>query len=292
MVSHLKTTFRQVMMYPVIFLLLTVPAVSLAEAAESRFDVLQGRLVADGFDATMLSRLYQSGQVDFDVKGVSLFFRHQEGTLNYDQFLSERNIERAQNYLAAHESEFEKVEKSFGVERQVIAAIILVETKLGQYLGDRTVFNTLSTMAALADAPLREYFWSRLPEDRRLSKKEYEEKANRKSDWAYKELKAFLTYAGREKIDPLATAGSYAGAFGICQFLPSSILAYGQDGNEDGRIDLFDHADAIASIARYLKNYGWHPGIQREAAYKAIWNYNRSSYYVNTVLKVAERLKG
>jgi membrane-bound lytic murein transglycosylase B len=280
------------MMYPVIFLLLTVPARLWAEAAESRFDVLQSRLIADGFDATLLSHLYQSGQAEFDVKGVSLFFRHQEGKLNYDQFLSERNIERAQNYLAGHDSEFAKAENSFGVERQVIAAIILVETKLGQYLGDRTVFNTLSTMAALADVTLREYFWSRLPEDRRLSKKEYEEKANRKSDWAYKELKAFLIYAGREKIDPLATTGSYAGAFGICQFLPSSILAYGQDGNEDGRIDLFDHADAIASIAKYLKNYGWYPGIQKEAAYKVIWNYNRSSYYVNTVLKVAERLKG
>ena len=93
-------------------------------------------------------------------------------------------------------------------------------------------------------------------------------------------------------MDPLAATGSYAGAVGICQFMPSNILAYGQDGNGDGRIDLFDHADAIASIARYLKNYGWRPGIEKEAAYKAVWSYNRSSYYVNTVLKVAELLKG
>lgn len=292
MASRLKRTFRQVILSPLFFLVLLFPALLSADPSENRFQVLQSRLIADGFDAGNISRLFQSDQVDFDVKGISLFFRHMESKLNYDQFLSERNIERAQNYLHTHESAFQEAEKGFGVERQVIAAIILVETKLGHYLGDRTVFNTLSTMAALRDTEIREYFWSRLPEDRRLSRKDFEEKADRKSDWAYKELKAFLTYAGRENIDPLTATGSYAGAFGICQFLPSSLLAYGQDGNGDGRIDPFDHADAIASIARYLKNYGWHPGIQKEAAYKAVWYYNRSSYYVNTVLKVAERLKG
>jgi membrane-bound lytic murein transglycosylase B len=292
MTLRLKRCFRQVMIDLVFFLVLAAPALSLADPAENRFNVLQRRLIADGFDAEIISRLYQSEQMDFDVKGISLFFRHQEGKLNYDQFLSEKNIERARNYLNAHESAFSEAERGFGVDRQVIAAIILVETKLGSYLGDRAVLNTLSTMAALGDAAMREYFWSRLSEDRRLSRKEFEDKADRKSDWAYKELKAFLTYAGREKMDPLAATGSYAGAVGICQFMPSNILAYGQDGNGDGRIDLFDHADAIASIARYLKNYGWRPGIEKEAAYKVVWAYNRSSYYVNTVLKVAELLRG
>jgi membrane-bound lytic murein transglycosylase B len=79
---------------------------------------------------------------------------------------------------------------------------------------------------------------------------------------------------------------------GIAQFLPSSILAYAKDGNNDGRIDLFNHSDAIASIAGYLKNYGWHPGIDGKKAYKIVYRYNRSSYYVNTVLKIAELLKG
>jgi membrane-bound lytic murein transglycosylase B len=292
MISRFKSIFRKVFPFPVFFLLLAVPAHLSAEPAENRFDSLRSRLVADGFDPRIIAQLYQSDQVSFDVKGISLFFRHQEGKLNYDQFLSEKNIERAQAYLNEHETAFQQAENSCGVERQVIAAIILVETKLGQYLGERAVFNTLSTMAALEDPVTREYFWSNLSEERRLSKKDFEEKADRKSDWAYKELKAFLTYVGKEKIDPLAPTGSYAGALGICEFMPSNILVYGQDGNGDGRIDLFEHADAIASIARYLKNYGWHPGIRKEDAYKVVLHYNRSSYYANTVLKVAERLKG
>ena len=86
--------------------------------------------------------------------------------------------------------------------------------------------------------------------------------------------------------------GSYAGALGIAQFIPSSIQAFGKDGNNDGCIDLFDHADAIASIAHYLKHYGWHSAIDPKSARKVIYHYNHSSYYVDTVLKITGLLKG
>lgn len=271
---------------------LAVPGALLADSEKGRFHTLQSRLVADGFDEQTLSRLYQSGQVEFDVKTVSRFFRHWEGSLNYDQFLSEKNIGKARDYIAAHEAVFQAAEKKYGVERQVIAGIILVETRLGRVLGGPSVLNTLSTMAALDDPIVRKYFWGRISKDRRMSRKHFEKKANRKSGWAYAELKAFLTYTSREKLDPQSIRGSYAGAHGICQFMPSSVMAYAQDGNADGRIDLFEHADAIASIAGYLRHFGWKPGVEKKKAYKAVWYYNRSSYYVNTVLKVAELLKG
>jgi membrane-bound lytic murein transglycosylase B len=90
----------------------------------------------------------------------------------------------------------------------------------------------------------------------------------------------------------LSVTGSYAGAVGIAQFMPSNILLHGQDGNQDGHIDLFDHADAITSIASYLKYYGWQPGMTGEPAGKVIYHYNRSPYYVDTILKAAKLLKG
>jgi membrane-bound lytic murein transglycosylase B len=86
--------------------------------------------------------------------------------------------------------------------------------------------------------------------------------------------------------------GSYAGALGLAQFMPSNILAYGKDGNGDGRIDLFDHADAIFSIASYLKHYGWKPGIDDKKAYSVVYRYNHSKYYVNTILKIRNLLEG
>ena len=66
----------------------------------------------------------------------------------------------------------------------------------------------------------------------------------------------------------------------------------GWDGNNDGRINLFDDADAIASIAYYLKKHGWRPGIDRQQAKKVIYHYNHSQRYVEAVLKISDLLKG
>jgi membrane-bound lytic murein transglycosylase B len=167
-----------------------------------------------------------------------------------------------------------------------------VETKFGRFVGSRSIINTLSTMASLTEAEPREYLWTQLPKERRFERNRYDQKADQKSQWAYKELKAFLTYTQQHQIDPVSIKGSYAGALGIAQFMPSNILAYGEDGNGDGRIDLFEDADAIHSIAGYLKHYGWKPGIDRKGAYKVVYHYNHSKYYVNAVLKITQLLEG
>jgi membrane-bound lytic murein transglycosylase B len=265
-----------------------------AEAADQRkeFSTLAKRLISDGFGAKEISRLYGSGKVVFDTRGMSLFFRHNESTLDYRQFLSPHNLRATRKYLKAHETVFAEAQEKFGVNRQVIAAIILVETKLGRYVGHRSILDTLSSMASLAEPGVRNRFWYEISRNRWLSRKHFELKVKRKSAWAYRELSAFLTFAFREKLDPTQALGSYAGAMGICQFMPSNLLAYGADGDRDGTVNPYCHADAIASIARYLKHFGWHPGIKGKAAYKVIMHYNRSRYYVTTVLSVAEKLKG
>jgi membrane-bound lytic murein transglycosylase B len=93
-------------------------------------------------------------------------------------------------------------------------------------------------------------------------------------------------------MDPVNINGSYAGAMGICQFMPSNILTLAVDGDGNGSVDLFTHADAIASVANYLKKHGWKPGLNREQKFKAVYHYNHSKYYVNTVLDIAQLLKG
>ena len=85
----------------------------------------------------------------------------------------------------------------------------------------------------------------------------------------------------------MGVTGSYAGAMGISQFMPSNALKLARDGNGDGRTDLFDHADAISSVASYLKHYGWRPDQSEKQAYKVLLRYNYSRYYANTILKVA-----
>lgn len=259
---------------------------------EYLFTSLQERLVQDGFKEEQVASLYQHKKALFNHKGVSLFFMHREATLNYKQFSAEKNIKKAKKYMETHKAVLEQAEKETGVDKQVITAIILVETKFGKYLGRQNIFTTLSTMAALEDPVVLEALWDKIPPKRRLERKAFEKKAARKSKWAYNELKAFIQYTQRENIPPHDIKGSYAGALGIAQFMPTSILAYAQDGNNDSRVDLFDHADAIHSIGNYLKAFGWRPGISEKEAYKVVMYYNKSSYYANTVLKVASLLKG
>jgi membrane-bound lytic murein transglycosylase B len=78
---------------------------------------------------------------------------------------------------------------------------------------------------------------------------------------------------------------------GISQFMPSNILKLGVDGDNDGRVDLFTHPDAIFSVASFLAHHGWKPGLDHQAAYKVLLNYNYSRPYAETVLKIRERLK-
>ena len=112
-----------------------------------------------------------------------------------------------------------------------------------------------------------------------------------KADWAYGELTALLMYADWSEFDPLSIPGSIYGAIGLCQFMPSNVLSYGVDADADGRVDLFSKADALHSIANYLRGYGWKCSMDRTSQLLVILDYNKSLVYANTVLAVAEKLK-
>ncbi|MFO7554617.1 MAG: lytic murein transglycosylase [Desulfobacterales bacterium] len=255
------------------------------------FGSLTNRLVKDGFDKDRIDRIYDRSEVFFETKGISRFLDHREAALNYDQFTSEKSIRNALNYMKQHEKTLESIEKEYGVDKEVITAIILVETRLGTLLGRPLVLNTLSSMAALEDPDVRDRFWDEVSKSTQSTRIEFEKWVKRKSAWAYNELKAFLKYTDSENLDPATIPGSYSGAMGIAQFMPSNILLFAKDGDNNGSANIFDHADAISSIANYLKHYGWYPGIDEKGAYKVIYHYNHSRQYVGTVLNVSALLK-
>jgi membrane-bound lytic murein transglycosylase B len=278
----------------VISFVAAMPATTCFADDNISFQTLQDRLISDKnakFTAEQIHRIYNNPGVFFDIKGVSSYFRHQESKLNYDQFLSSKSIKKASDYIHAHHADLLKAEMDYGVDKEVITAIMLVETRFGAYVGNRPVISILSTMAVLEDKSIRDRFWNKIPTEKRVTRQEYEKKALRKSKWAYKELIAFISYVEKEGMDPYNINGSYAGAMGLCQFMPSNIPILAKDGNKDGSVNLFHHEDAIASIANYLKHYGWKPGLSREEAGKVVYHYNHSSYYVEIVLKIAEKLK-
>ncbi|WDP91296.1 MAG: lytic murein transglycosylase [Desulfobacter sp.] len=262
-----------------------------APAKENLLAPLAQRLIKDGFDADKIQALFSKENVFFTPDGVSLFFIHSESSLNYDQFSSSKSIAKAKKYMARHKEALDNVENALGVDKTIITAIILVETRLGTYLGKRTVINTLSTMAALTDRPLQEKVWAAIPDKKKPKRATFDKKVEKRTQWGYEELKALIRYADREGIDPAAIKGSYAGAMGISQFMPSNALTLARDGNADGRVDLFDHNDAIFSVANFLRHHGWKPGISRQQQHKVLFRYNHSNYYVDALLKISDKLK-
>jgi membrane-bound lytic murein transglycosylase B len=272
-------------------LCITSQAPASAKKDVDHFKFLQKRLIKDGFNHEKIQRLYSRPQVFFEAEGVTLLFTYSESKLDYDQFAADWSIDRAKNYMGKYKEDLARTETAYGVNSRVITAILLVESSLGEYMGKRSTLNTLSTLASLMDPDTRSQFYLKIPQDKRISRKKFEKSAQRKSKWAYKELKALLKYTQQEGFDPAEIPGSFAGAMGLSQFMPSNILAYGRDGNNDGSVDLLTHADAIASIANYLKSHGWRPGISRKKAEKVIYHYNHSKYYVKAILKIADLLK-
>ena len=262
-----------------------------SRTSDRYFGSLQNRLIKDGFDKDRITALYKRPEVNFEIKGVSRFLVHREAELNYDQFVSKKSIRNAIKYMKHHKEALEKTEKTYGVDKEIITAIILVETRFGALVGGPLVLNTLSTTAALADTDVREIFWNKVSKSIRLTRKQFNRWVKRKSDWAYSELRAFLKYTAGEHLDPTEISGSYSGAMGIAQFMPSNILLFAKDGDNNGSINLFDHSDAISSIGNFLKHYGWYPGIKGKKAYQVIYHYNHSRQYVDTILKVSAILK-
>ena len=149
-------------------------------------------------------------------------------------FLTEKRITAGVEFWRDHRDALERVSAEEGVPPQYIIAILGAETYYGHITGSYRVLDALSTLAF--DYPSRaRYFRS--------------------------ELERFLVLTHQEKIDPLSVKGSYAGAMGPLQFMPSAYLKYGVDGNDDGQRDLFnDWDDIFASVARYLQQCGWQAG--------------------------------
>ena len=144
-----------------------------------------------------------------------------------------KRVKDGVEFLKAYKTTFEKVEEQYGVPKEYIAAIIGVETAYGANVGKYPVFDTLTTLAF---------------------------EKNRRNKFFKKQLKQFMRLSQTEKFNPKNVYGSYAGAIGLGQFMPSNYSAYGVDFNGDGRITLQRKQDAIASIANYFKKNGWRTG--------------------------------
>lgn len=191
----------------------------------------------NGFDAAELSRALTAARADPTVIRL-ITPPTRSGARSWQnyrsRFLDRVRIDGGAAFWAEHEIDLERAARQYGVPAEIIVAIIGVETVYGRHTGN---FETLSALATLAfDYPPRAELFRR-------------------------ELEALFLLAREQGRDPASYSGSFAGALGYPQFLPSSVRAYAVDFDGDGRIDFdSDPVDAIGSVANYLSVHGWQAG--------------------------------
>jgi membrane-bound lytic murein transglycosylase B len=149
------------------------------------------------------------------------------------QFLTEKHISTGAAFWSRHAGALRQASARYGVNPEHIMGIMGVETVYGGNVGNHRIIDALTTLAF--DFP-------------------------RRAEYFTEELESFLVMAREEGMDPSAPVGSYAGAMGLGQFMPSSFLRYAVDFDGDGRRDLWNPEDAIGSIASYFAGHGWRSG--------------------------------
>ncbi|HUJ89894.1 MAG TPA: lytic murein transglycosylase, partial [Syntrophorhabdales bacterium] len=204
--AHGVTLMRTVFAIATIcVLLLRAPQVRADEPADfnAQKEALVQKLLMKGFGEGEARALLEDARVEIYPE-----ILHQKGKgINYFDrkfgLLARTSIERGQRVIRDNLDELKKIEAAFGVEREVLVAVYRVETYFGRYTGDYPVFNSLLTLTVLE---------------------------NRRSAWAENEWINLILLSKERGFDPLAIKGSWAGAFGLCQFVPSAYLNYGVDG--------------------------------------------------------------
>lgn len=212
---------------------------SWAAAFERRPDIdafINEMVARHGFDRVELEQLFAGAQSQPNI--LSAIARPAEKVKPWKDyrriFLDEARIAAGVEFWQAHQATLERAERTYGVPARIIVAILGVETRYGTHQGTYRVLDALSTLAF--DYPPRAPFFR-------------------------KELENFLLLARDEGMSPTEALGSYAGAMGYGQFMPSSFRSFAVDFDGDGHKDIWTNVDdAIGSVANYFNAHKWAPG--------------------------------
>ena len=185
---------------------------------------------------------------------------------NYDSyrryFMTEERIAAGAKFLADHQAQLDSVTSRYSVDAGLLVAFVGVETFYGRAPGKLDVFNALYTITM---------------------------KVPSRSDWAARELAQLLKLCRGEGWGTHDRVGSYAGAFGYAQFIPSSYAAYAVDFDGDGRRRHDDWPDVLATVANYEARHNYEPGgsfDRNSRNWWAIYAYNHSEFYVRVVIEL------
>ncbi|WP_394176158.1 lytic murein transglycosylase [Thalassotalea litorea] len=199
-------------------------------------ETLKKEAVDKGFSQTLIDSAF--ADITFHQRAIKADKNQPERVETLETYLpvrvSDWKVKKAKEMMKTHQAELQKVGKAYGVQPRFIVALWGLESNFGNITGSYNVVSALSTLA-------------------------YE---GRRESFFKKQLMDALTILDQGHIKPADMKGSWAGAMGHNQFMPSSFLAYAADGDGDGKKDIWNNTtDVFASIANYLKSVGWDDSI-------------------------------
>jgi len=202
---------------------LTTPQYSkLFAELQSTYDFSQAELDKIFSGVTISKRVLELMDMQWEAKPYYIYS---------PRFITRGMVRTGKDKLREYHELLDQIEKEIGVEREIVVAIWGIESKFGKHKGYFDVFQTLNTMFAAYP---------------------------RRSNFYRGQLIHFLLLCRENAVDPLTVTGSYGGAFGQTQFIPSSFREFAVDFNNDGRRDVWSSVpDVLASIANYLHRHGW-----------------------------------
>ncbi|WP_020177475.1 lytic murein transglycosylase [Methylopila sp. M107] len=264
-----------------------------AANAEPQLDAFIRSFKPTALKAGVSSATYDRAfrNVSYDSEAIEKFGRQLEFKLsiaNYvDTQVSDTRISRGQDALKQYGPVLNRIERQYGVDKYSVLAVWGMETNYGATMGGHNVIAAISTLACCA---------------------------HRRNDFYRKELLAALKILEAGHVTPENMIGSWAGAMGQTQFMPTNFNPYAADGDGDGKRDIWNSVpDALASTANFLRKHGWQPGQSwgREAPggnfkpagpngptfattanYRVIKRYNNADSYALAVAHLSDRIKG
>ena len=183
-------------------------------------------------------------------------------------FVTETKINNGIQFHNENRETVHAAAKVFGIDEYIIISIVGVESNYGAHHSEFSVFNSLYTQ--IQTMPKRQ-------------------------KWATNQMVEYLIFCHNDSINPQEIGGSYAGAFGYGQFIPSSFVAYAVDFNKDGVRNPVDWEDVLGSVANYLKKNGYEAGSKdfdrKSKNWKSVYSYNHSDNYVNAIIELRNAIK-
>jgi membrane-bound lytic murein transglycosylase B len=270
-------------------------SVSSWAASELSRQFIEERLVEKGLDKAQVQSIIDDPRISLrpDIVIQNLFYASPKGTEEEPSVMSidPQYIENGRVFIKEHAELLSSVEKRFGTSPRIVTAILIVESRLGTYPMRYNVVTAYVNLVLLLDpeyfSQIQQAYADKYP---LLNDQATINNAHKKARWALVELYHLIFIANNLEMDPLNIMGSFAGALGPAQFIPSTFRDYGVDGDGDGIVNPFKMEDATATMGNYLKSLGWSEDASTEKKRNAVWHYNRSQVYVNTVMMLYEEL--